>query len=104
MRAAAALCLLLSIVADVAADARCDLPSAPAGALSAAGAMTPSNDEDLCAAACIPDCYCCSRTLAANRPVLPAGAGPLARATVAGVPAAATGVRPVPYHPPLTVV
>lgn len=98
-----AVCLLLaSIAADLLADTRCDrAPSRPSAAESLGPLQDRPGTGEPCADFCVPDCYCCSRIVAAGPAVFPAAAIPL---EAIGDPVAERfplGVRPVPYHPPL---
>jgi hypothetical protein len=97
-------CLLLAIiVADLAADTSCDMP-APATASSSATALRGvalGGPNERCADFCMPDCFCCSRSVAADTAVVPPEPQRLTP-----VPAPATGdlsegVRAVPEPPPL---
>jgi hypothetical protein len=96
-----ALSLLAVIAADVVGDADCDplrldvgsvtLAVAPAGATSTA---------DPCADFCVPDCFCCARSVGAATaavPPVPALLSPLAPADAAD---RTQGVRPLLDHPP----
>jgi len=95
-------CLFVcAILADIAFDASCDAVSTytvsgPGIAASGAGAQDP------CANGCVPDCFCCSQSVTRGPAVLPPDAGP-ATLTVSLPPnPAPAGIRPVPYHPPLS--
>jgi hypothetical protein len=100
----AAACLLLAVIAaDVAADTTCDMPAPAATPPSAAAVRGVAQDGPIerCADFCVPDCFCCSRSLAAGAAVLPPEPQ-----RVRSVPAPATddlseGVRAVPEPPPL---
>jgi hypothetical protein len=102
----AAACLLLSVIAlDVAADAACDSIGlgAPSASTTAVRGLAPSGANEPCADFCIPDCFCCSRSVAAGAAVLPPEPQRLT-----AVPAPATddlseGVRTVPEPPPLAL-
>ena len=104
----AAACLLLAVIAaDVAADTTCDMP-APAAASPSAAALrgvAPGGPNERCADFCIPDCFCCSRSVAAGAIVIPPEPQ---RLTAVPAPAPATddlseGVRAVPEPPPLAL-
>lgn len=98
----AALLLLLAIAADLSEDSCHPLPQALTEAASISGAGAPSS-EDACAGGCVPDCYCCSTisVTVAYVPQRAAGAAtPLLAPAVHSYP---PGVRPLPYHPPLTL-
>jgi len=102
----AAACLLLAIIAaDVAADTTCDMPGPAAASPSAAAVRGAAQDGPIerCTDFCIPDCFCCSRSVAAGAAVLPPEPQRLT-----SVPAPATddlpeGVRAVPEPPPLAL-
>ena len=99
-------CLLLAVIAaDVAADTTCDMP-APAAASSSATALRGvalGGPNERCADFCMPDCFCCSRSVAAG-----AAEFPPEPQRLTPVPAPATGdlsegVRAVPEPPPLAL-
>lgn len=95
----AALMLLLVIAADLSDDACHPLPHGRTQATSISGALA----GDACASACVPDCYCCS-TISVTVAYVPQQATGAATPLLA--PAARSyppGVRPLPYHPPLTL-
>ena len=95
-------CLFVcAILADLGFDADCDdPPGAPVSVLSVAPSAG-SGSTDACAVGCVPDCYCCSQSIAPDLAALALDAGPI------GVPQperpvkGPAGVRPVPYRPPL---
>ena len=100
----AAACLLLAVIAaDLAADTTCDMP-APAAASSSATALRGvalGGPNERCADFCMPDCFCCSRSVAAG-----AAEFPPEPERLTPVPAPATGdlsegVWTVPEPPPL---
>jgi hypothetical protein len=92
--------LLISLAsADLAFDAGCDpLPTGSATSVLAAE----DEDGENCGSSCAADCFCCTIVTAASvNPSLPAlesleGTLRFAQAQ------APDGVRPVPYHPPLS--
>ena len=95
-------CLLLAIIAaDVGAGTVCDsLGFGPASAATVRGPDSSGANEP-CADVCVPDCFCCSRSLPAGPLVLPPEPQ---RFTSVDAPAAEDwpeGVRPVLDHPPL---
>lgn len=98
--AATLVCLIL---ADVALDGSCD----PFPAFASRDAkLTSAGTEgtgDACADQCIPDCFCCSQGVAAIPATLPAVLGPAIWAPDLRAPVAPIGVRPIPYHPPLSL-
>lgn len=92
------------IFADIALDGSCD-PVATGGATQVAfTAGTTDGANDPCADLCVPDCFCCSRSVTAGPAILPPMIGPVAAASELRAPATPAGVRPVPYHPPLLLV
>lgn len=99
MRGLAAL-FLLAIFADVALDAKCDPLPTVSDAGSAFSARGSAANERR-APGCVPDCFCCSRSLAVGLAVPPPVLGSLAAAPLLKPLPAPAGVRPVPYHPPL---
>lgn len=103
LRVVAAL-LLTTIAGDVAADARCDEPSSireAALVLAASRGDAEAATDEPCASVCVPDCFCCSRSLVALSAVEPPRPGLLV--IVEGAPAARNrdGILPVIDHPPL---
>jgi len=96
-------CLFVSaILADLAFDANCD----PVSTSTASGSnlvASGAGAQDACANGCVSDCFCCSQSVTGGPAVLPPDAGP-ATLTVSRPPnPAPTGVRPIPYHPPLNL-
>lgn len=98
-----AACLLLTAIAqDLLADTRCDVAS-PLGSATAVRAQGHQQGEDNepCAPLCVPDCFCCSRSVAAG-PVIVLSAPVLLRTLDAPAKERwSEGVRPVVDHPPL---
>ena len=97
-----ALLLLCLISADAALDAACDPIVGPRDAAQTVSAAGSTGDEP-CATSCLPDCFCCSRSLTAAAVVLPGSTGPIALRAEKAAPQVPQGVRPVPYHPPLYI-
>ncbi len=96
-----AFALLALIGADVAGDATCDLPTAlVANASASLGSPTPEAAEP-CVDVCIPDCFCCSRSVAARTSIVPPPAVLVAGRLAAAREDRAAGVRPVADRPPL---
>ncbi len=95
-------CLLLAVIAaDVAADATCDeltLGPVPTALVREAG---PDGQGEACRDLCVPDCFCCSRSLAAGPAVLPPEPQPLASLAAVAALRRPAGVRPVLDPPPL---
>ena len=102
----AAACLLLAVIAaDVAADTTCDMP-APAAASPSAAALrgvAPGGPNERCADFCIPDCFCCSRSVAAGAAVLPPEPQQLNPVPAPATDDLSEGVRAVPEPPPLAL-
>lgn len=97
-----AVVLLALIGADFVSDATCDLPeplAAEAAVLTppAGGAATP----EACADVCIPDCFCCARSVAPGEPLVPPAPVPLASLAPATVLRGPDGFRLVVDRPPL---
>jgi hypothetical protein len=99
----AALLLAVVICADVGFGAGCEPLDLPGPAPDAPALSAAPSPADACAALCIPDCFCCSRSESAGAaltlPPLTALAQVLS-ASPASVPAV---VRPVPEPPPLAL-
>ncbi|MCL4822315.1 MAG: hypothetical protein KJ067_24570 [Vicinamibacteria bacterium] len=101
VRALAALFLLVAITSDLLADARCD-EFAPVDFTSVVReAGTGRDDTDSCATGCVPDCYCCSHTVAGTLIVVAHDGGPASRTPSLAPVGSLTGVQPVVDHPPL---
>ena len=98
LRALTAVLLLGVVVGDLAIDADCD-PLPPAGG-ELAVALADGTDADACAAGCIPDCYCCSRSLAAGPRVGPPAPDGVAPVAVVAVPSLPDGHTVLAEHPP----
>lgn len=100
VRALAALFLLLAITSDLVADARCDEFARWDTASVVREAGTGRGDADSCATGCVPDCYCCSHTVAGTLIVVARDAGPASLTPPLPRPGSLTGVQPVVDHPP----
>ncbi|HSD29280.1 MAG TPA: hypothetical protein VLL75_18400 [Vicinamibacteria bacterium] len=97
LRAAAAL-LMAVIVADLVGDTACDSFVFDVGTVTVASGSTAPGEP--CAGVCVADCFCCSRSTAADSAV---AAPELPRLTAMDAPAAeapSAGVNPVVDHPP----
>jgi hypothetical protein len=93
--------LLAVIVSDVAGDAGCDIPNTAVAADASMSAGGAAGSNDPCVSFCVPDCFCCSRSVGAAAVIAPPRPVPL---TVLDAPARERwpqGVRPVIDHPPL---
>jgi len=98
-----AACLLLTaIVLDLVADTRCDVasPLRSATAVRAQGHQQPA-DKEPCAPFCVPDCFCCSRAVAAGSVTGPPAPVLLRTLDAPAKERWSEGVRPVVDHPPL---
>ena len=99
----AAACLLLAVIAaDVVADSACDSLSIGSGSTTTMLGPSTSGANEPCSDFCVPDCFCCSRSVTAGPAVPPPS---LARLTPIDAPAAERwpeGVRPVVDRPPLS--
>jgi hypothetical protein len=101
-----AACLLLSAIAlDLLADAGCDAVFAPGSATPSVRAQDQGHqsDREACSSICVPDCFCCSSSVAAG-PVIVLPPPVLVRSF--GVPAREhwpEGFRLVVDRPPLLV-
>jgi hypothetical protein len=93
--------MLAAICADL-ANVHCDGPLQPGGTLLFAAAD--SHQSDPCATTCVPDCYCCSRAEQTATVQFRPDAKPLAPLGAAGFLRPASGVHPLPYHPPLNLL
>ena len=100
-----AACLLLAVIAaDLASDARCD-----DGATSARGAAAVSDQgqrqgrtHEPCTDFCVPDCFCCSRSVAAGPALLLPEPERLLLFDAPAPERWLEGVRPVVDRPPLS--
>lgn len=98
----AAACLLLAVIAaDLIADTACDSFDLGAASATTVQARASGEANEPCADFCVPDCFCCSRSVAATPIVFPTEPR---RLTPVQAPASerwTEGVRPVVDHPPL---
>ena len=91
------------LCADVTMDAACDSIGLPSPASAAEVSSADVGTGDACSDACVPDCFCCSRSEAAGAALILPALTALAQApspSPASVPAV---VRPVPEPPPLAL-
>lgn len=98
-----AACLLLAtIIADLAADTKCD--AFQTGTVTATVVSGPirGQPDDHRPPFCIPDCFCCSRWLVAGPALLPPEPVPLMPLDPRARESCSDGVRPVIDHPPLS--
>jgi hypothetical protein len=99
-------CLLLAaICVDIVGDATCDAPPpvAPSATVLADLERGPSRSPEPCAEVCVPDCFCCSRSVAADPAVVPPRPVGLTRLATPASEHGAAGWRPPVDHPPLLV-
>ena len=96
-----ALVFLIVIGADL-ADAQCDPVPSGGGTVTVSASM-PGDCSDPCLNQCMPDCFCCSRTVAGPLIVLPSTSGPSTMTAVLTLEADVEGVQRVPYRPPLPI-
>jgi hypothetical protein len=99
---AAACALLAAIALDLLADTRCELAS---GDLRSPQVLElsqpPGAGDEPCAAYCVPDCFCCSRSTVAASAVLPPEPGAVAPFSDESIERWSEGVRAIVDHPPL---
>jgi hypothetical protein len=102
LRVAACL-LLVAITGDLLVDTGCDAVSASPASAAALRAPADGRREssEPCAPLCVPDCSCCSRSVAASAAVVPPEPVLLAFLRVPAAEHRREGVRPVVDHPPL---
>jgi hypothetical protein len=95
--------LLLAIAADIVADTRCDKGSASSASTAAVreAVQGRGQTDEPCGSFCVPDCFCCSFSVAAAPTVVPPEPGPLAPLALAALERWSEGIRPVVDHPPL---
>lgn len=95
--------LLAAICADL-TNVHCDGPVQLGAAQTPILAAADSHEGDPCAGTCVPDCFCCSRTEQTAMVQLRPDGTPLAPLGPDGFVRPASGVRPLPYHPPLNLL
>jgi hypothetical protein len=93
--------LLLALVYTDLGDASCDplWPVRQSGATALATPAGAGQDDEACRDVCVPDCFCCARSLAAGHE-LAAPAVPGASFDPPPDEHAVPGTRAVPDHPP----
>lgn len=95
-------CLLLTVIGADLADADCDLPSKLSSASDATWqTAAPDAAKDACADFCVPDCFCCSVSVAAGPAAVPPAPVLVARIDPVPRERRPQGIRPVVDHPPL---
>ena len=95
--------LLAAICADV-TNVHCDGSVLPIGRQTVVVTASQSDVGDPCATTCVADCFCCSRTEQAAAFELRPLVEPPAPCAVGGFSRPASGIRPIPYHPPLNLL
>jgi hypothetical protein len=98
-----AVLLLAAICADV-ANVHCDGSALSIGRQNLVVAVSQTDGGDACGATCVPDCFCCSRTVQCVAFELRPQSEPPAPCTVGEFPRLVSGVRSLPYHPPLNLL
>jgi hypothetical protein len=100
---AAAIVLLAAISLDVLADAGCDAPalSDPGTIAVRAPEQGKRGGAEPCAPFCVPDCFCCSRSMGAAPTIMPPAPGLLSALDAPVKERWPKGFRPVVDHPPL---
>lgn len=100
-------CVLLALIgADLVGDANCDLPltlNVEAGT-RLQSAVAPDGTNEACFDFCVPDCFCCSRSVAAGPAIVPPAPVPLSLVEDSARETGPEGVRPVVDHPPHRLV
>lgn len=98
LRALIAILLLVASGGDLAVDVACDPLPMTGGGLAVAAAA--EGHADACASGCVPDCFCCSRSLGAGprvEPPVPDGMTPTVVSLTPGLP---PGHSLLAEHPP----
>ncbi len=98
VRATTAVVLLAVTLGDLTLDGACDPLPTVAGEEALCEAA--EGDTDACARGCIPDCFCCSRTLGAQPRVSPPAPQGAVAAAVMEEPVLPPGVSRLTEHPP----
>lgn len=96
--------LLLAVICADVAKVHCDGAVLSTGRQAVVVAASQSDDGDPCATTCVADCFCCSRTEQAAAFALRPRVEPPAPCAIGGFPRPASGIRPIPYHPPLNLL
>jgi hypothetical protein len=99
----AAACLLLAVItADVVGDTNCDSPDVTLASATQLQGPAATGANEPCGDVCIPDCFCCSRSVVASSVVIPPEPESLASVDAPLAEQWPAGVRPVVDRPPLT--
>jgi hypothetical protein len=98
-----AACLILGAIGfDVFADSRCDVQAISTSPIEIrAESQRQGGTGEPCVPFCIPDCFCCSRSVAAGPVVVPPEPRPLMAVDTLAAERRSEGVLPVVDHPPL---
>jgi hypothetical protein len=100
LRVAASL-LLAVITADLVADTNCDSPDVTSASATKLQGPAATGTNEPCGDICIPDCFCCSRSVAASSVVIPPEPESLAPVDAPQAERWPAGVHPVVDRPPL---
>ena len=98
LRAISAIFLLAVSLGDLAIDLDCDPLPLNAGALVVTGA--PDGDADACTGGCLPDCFCCSRSLGAEPRISPPARNGVTALVGVAAPGLPSGFSLLSEHPP----
>lgn len=98
-----AMLLLAAICGDL-TNVHCDGPLQLGATPTLSIAASDAHESDPCTTTCVPDCFCCSRTEQSAIVQLRPDAKLLAPLGPDGFLRPASGVRPLPYHPPLNLL
>jgi hypothetical protein len=96
--------LLLAAICGDLTNVHCDGPLRIGGPQTPLIAASDAHDSDPCTTTCVPDCFCCSRTLQTAIVQLRPDAEPLAPLGADGFLRPASGILALPYHPPLNLL
>jgi len=99
-------CLLLVLIgADLVGDTNCDAAPVSGGdpGLRILASSPTGRTGEACQDVCVPDCFCCCRSLATDPPAPPAPPEPRTAVPSRARGHGLAGVRPVIDHPPLVL-
>ena len=99
----AALLLAVGVCRDVTMDAACDPIAFPGRAAATTVRPADAGRPEACADQCVHDCFCCSRSEAAEPELILPGLKAVAQAPLARPASVPTVVRPVLEPPPLAL-
>jgi hypothetical protein len=98
----AAACVLLAVIAaDIVTDTACDSFGLGAASVTTVRGAASGTAKEACSDVCVPDCFCCSRSVVAGPVVLPPEPERLTSVDAPVAMRRPEGVRPVVDHPPL---